>query len=208
MSGKTSLDELWKMYVEFKGPLTDFLSQSPDVILETVKQWLTDPASQPESIKRHWLLLAEVAKNPSHWGSDDELVWAEVAVLAYEHLAGVEPERHHENLWHAMLVRTRAVEHYGNKPDDYVCDVIRIVRWGLEQKLTLEQAKAVFERWESSSEEDVRELLNCLDKVRVLLRLSEAGQFTLNADFEAWARLEDAVGRRFFNKGKIISKGI
>ena len=198
-SEKMTLDEVIALCAEYRSPDADFLDKKPKEILSTVELWVSDVAAQSRRI--NWLLIAEVATTQTLRDVENEMVWAKIAILAYEYLATVEPDYFDRNLFEAMRVRANLVIKYGSQSNDFILDAKKIIQWGTNRTLTLEQAQAIFENG-SSPQEQISYLLSDLDKVRTLIRLVNASLLLPDNDLKDWIAFEDTVARRWFARGK------
>ena len=189
MNNITPREKFEKWLSEIRFPEADFLGQQPDLILSAVKQWVADPTTQPWNV--NWLLIGEVSRSNIYVDASNKLIWAEIGALAYEYTAIVEVQWANDCLLHAMTLRINAVLKHGSQFDGSVRDVRKIIDWGLQRSLTLEQAQAILED-EARASADKELFFGDLDRTRILLKLSEAGLFERDNDLNEWAKIVDA----------------
>ncbi len=159
------------------------------------RAWLTRAWAGAEIVPEdfNWLGLAEAATFTAQEGND--LMWAQVAVAVYDHLASGSAMGNGSGYANsAMHLRAVMIRRFGPCDGDPVLDVHRLVQW-IRDSLTLPSHEAVRRAtaWRDADMEeqlrridDVRQLRAIKNRLAVLELVAAPGPFHPPADVQLW----------------------
>lgn len=150
--------------------LNNLEQQKPSKIIELIRSIKEERVSIPENF--NWLGLAQVSSLNARTDKTNNLLWAMVAIEAYN-FSMKNVDCRESNLRSIMFLRVYFIERYGSKINDPILDFNQVVQWFFQSlTISLNEAKEIADNWNELDIDKIKELRKIKNRLAVFKELS------------------------------------
>jgi len=178
--------------------LNQLLQEDADSVLAWLKSIESGHSSPPEGF--NWLGLAEAASFDAREGdryhpNKPNIKWAEVATKVYDRLAeSANADTRDSFMNSSMMLRAATIAKLGAIPGHPVLDSDPILRWFNDSlKMSYSEAATKAANWKKCQSEEIRELRQIKNRLRVISVLADSDKLVLNTEIKSWLSLLDKL---------------
>lgn len=178
--------------------LNQILQEDAESVLAWLKSLESGHSSPPEGF--NWLGLAEAASCDAREGDRNHpnkanIKWAEVATKVYDRLAeSANADTKDSFMNSSMMLRAAMIVKFGAVPSHPVLDLDLILRWFNDSlKMSYSEAAIKAANWKKCQIEEIRELRQIKNRLRVISVLADSDKLLLNPEIKSWLSLLDKL---------------
>ncbi|MFB2923474.1 hypothetical protein [Aerosakkonema funiforme] len=178
--------------------LNQLLQEDVDSVLAWLKSIESGHSSPPEGF--NWLGLAEAAsfdalEGDRHYPNKPSIKWAEVAIKVYEQLAeSANADARDSFMNSSMMLRSATIAKFGAVPGHPVLDIDQILRWFNDSlRMSYSEAATKAANWKKCQIEEIRELRQIKNRLRVISVLADSDKLILNPEIHSWLSLQQKL---------------
>ncbi len=176
--------------IKLLNPETFNQNHDPKIILSWLINALSGQLTPNQDI--NWLSLAEIASFKANQNND--LKWAEISIKIYDYLAEKSDKKKRGSgesfKLSAMMLRSLMMQRLGTSVNDEILDINIILAWFKDSlNLSFKDVLIKTENWRTLPIENIRELRQIKNRLKVIQGLAESDHITLDKFFCQWLDL-------------------